>query len=135
MLGGDAECIWRSCLYIIICIPDLYYNSESFPLCWPVQYQRSVCFVGKRINKSRPSTQKLLFLDITCYCYIMLLKAMQGRHVVYCALTRPMSDQWPMSPCESAKKEKEKGGWSSDRAADSRENERLNGVIKMQLTI
>lgn len=89
----------------------------------------SVCFV-RRINKSRPCTQKLLVLDITCYCYIIILKAMKakmaGKHVDYCALTQPLSDCWPKNHLVKSVKV----GSSSDRAAGSTENARLDGVVK-----
>ncbi len=46
-----------------------------------VLFSVSVCFVGKKIEKSRTSTQKRLVLDNTCYCYIMSLTAAQVKLV------------------------------------------------------
>lgn len=78
---------------------------RTSPLHQHAEYQQYLvllvflCFVRRRINKSRPCTQKLLVVDITCYDYIIILKAMKakmaGKHVDYCALTQPLSDCWP----------------------------------------
>ncbi len=80
-----------------------------------VLFSVSVCFVGKKIEKSRTSTQKHHLLLLHNVTYSSAGKIGRGRHVV-CALTHK-------SPCKSLNT-----GSSSDRAADSRENARLNGV-------
>jgi len=64
--------ILRAFLYV-----DLLNISTVLLMCLCVLWERS----GKE------SIQKLLVLDITSYGHIMLLKAIQGGHVVYCALS------------------------------------------------